>query len=57
MLELFEKDKETELVILIGEIRGVAEQEAALSRHIQNLQCGLEEKGYRRSDTLVLRIS
>ena len=29
MLELFEKDKETELVILIGEIGGVAEQEAA----------------------------
>ena len=29
MLQLFEKDKETELVILIGEIGGVAEQEAA----------------------------
>jgi succinyl-CoA synthetase alpha subunit len=29
MLELFEKDKETELVILIGEIGGVAEQHAA----------------------------
>ena len=29
MLQLFEKDKGTELVILIGEIGGVAEQEAA----------------------------
>jgi len=29
MLELFEKDKQTELVVLIGEIGGTAEQEAA----------------------------
>jgi succinyl-CoA synthetase alpha subunit len=29
MLELFEKDKQTKLVVLIGEIGGTAEQEAA----------------------------